>query len=144
VAIGCLMMSCRSIFRDFRKINEPVDLLRVACCVPVARNTQHVTRNTPQTATYFFQSPLCPHRRCCCERLAFLTAVLALLLDELGDQAGPARLMARAHAGPVVAVEVLVERHIVAPVRIVLEILLPAKHRPPAVVVAHEDADEAP
>src|SRR3954454_14466546 len=32
-----------------------------------------------------------------------------LLLDHPGDQAGPARLVARADAGPVVAVEVLVK-----------------------------------
>src|SRR6266446_8496165 len=42
--------------------------------------------------------------------------LLAALLEELGDEAGPARLVARADAGAVVAVEVLVEEHEVPPV----------------------------
>src|SRR6184192_2750339 len=47
--------------------------------------------------------------------------LLAALLEELGDEAGPARLVARADAGAVVAVEVLVEQNHVAPVRVALE-----------------------
>src|SRR5262245_61239994 len=41
----------------------------------------------------------------------------AALLDQLRDQGGPAGLMARSDAGPVVAVEVLVEQEEVAEVR---------------------------
>src|SRR5437870_12654026 len=41
--------------------------------------------------------------------------LLAALLEELGDEAGPARLVARADADAVVAVEVLVEQNHVAP-----------------------------
>src|SRR5262245_15266977 len=37
-----------------------------------------------------------------------------------GDDAGPSRLVARAEPGAVVAVEVLVEQHEIAPVRILL------------------------
>src|SRR5437879_103663 len=42
--------------------------------------------------------------------------LLAALLEELGHEAGPARLVARADAGAGVAVEVLVEEHEVPPV----------------------------
>src|SRR5262245_19718029 len=46
---------------------------------------------------------------------------LAALLEELGDQPRPPRLVARTDARAVVAVEVLVERDQVAPVRVALE-----------------------
>jgi hypothetical protein len=68
--------------------------------------------------------------------LARPTGVFALLLDELGDQAGPAGLMAGAHASAVVTVEILVERHIITLVLVVLEALLPAEHRPPPTPIA--------
>ena len=42
-------------------------------------------------------------------------------MREHADQAGPAGLVARAEAGAVVAVEVLVEEQQVAPVRVLLE-----------------------
>ena len=47
-----------------------------------------------------------------CAFVGFLCAfcdLLAGLLEEFGDEAGPARLMARTDAGAVVAVEVFVE-----------------------------------
>src|SRR5262245_33872341 len=47
--------------------------------------------------------------------------LLAALLEELGHHARPARLVARAEAGAVVAVEVLVEEDEVPPVGIRLE-----------------------
>ena len=49
-----------------------------------------------------------------------------------GHDAGPARLVAGAEPGAVVAVEILVEQDVVAPVRIVLELLGAAVDRPPA------------
>ena len=55
---------------------------------------------------------------------ALARGMFALLLDELGDHARPAGLVARADARAGVAVKVFVERHIVAPVRIALEIIL--------------------
>src|SRR5947209_10257780 len=70
--------------------------------------------------------------------------LLAALLEELGDEAGPARLVARADAGAVVAVEVLVEQNHVAPVRVALELLRVAEDRPAAVLAAQEDPREAP
>jgi hypothetical protein len=44
-------------------------------------------------------------------------------MHEAGDDPGPAGLMAGTQAGPVVAVEVLVEQDEVAPVRVFLELL---------------------
>src|SRR6266540_6872214 len=70
--------------------------------------------------------------------------LLATLLQELGDQAGPAGLVAGADAGPAVAVEVLVEQDQVAPVGIALEQLEGAVDRPASVTAAQEDAGEAP
>ena len=56
---------------------------------------------------------------------------------------GPAGLMAGAEAGAVVAVEVLVEQDEIAPVRVFLELPRAAVDRPPAVLVAQEDAAPA-
>src|SRR6185436_16040528 len=47
----------------------------------------------------------------------------AALLQQLGDEAGPAGLVAGPHAPAVVAVEVFVERDQVLPLRVVLEAL---------------------
>src|SRR5262245_31808352 len=58
------------------------------------------------------------------------------------DNAGPAGLVAGAEAGAVVAVEVLVEEDVVAPVRVVLELLGAAVDRPTAAGVAPEDRRE--
>jgi len=44
-------------------------------------------------------------------------------LDYFRHDTGPARLVAGAKAGAVVAVEILVEQDMVAPVRVVLELL---------------------
>ena len=53
-----------------------------------------------------------------------------------GDDPGPAGLVARADAGAVVAVEVFEELDAIAPVRVFLELLRAAVHRPAAVLVA--------
>src|ERR1041385_5501128 len=66
------------------------------------------------------------------------------LLEQLGDQGGPARLGARAEAVPQVAVEVLVEEDEVPPVRVVPVPFEPAVRRPAAVGAAQEDPREAP
>src|SRR4051794_39919647 len=60
------------------------------------------------------------------------------------DRPGPAGLVARAQAGPVVTVEVLVERDQVVPVRIALEGLAAAEHRPAAMLVLGEGPRQAP
>src|SRR5436853_599740 len=64
---------------------------------------------------------------------------LSRLLEQLGDEARPARLVTGADAGAVVAVEVLVEEDQVAPVRVSGEALDVAVDRAPAPLVAQED-----
>ncbi len=63
----------------------------------------------------------------------------AALLEEFGDEPRPARLVAGADAGAVVAMEVLVEEDEVLPVRILLEGLEAPVHWTPAVGAAEED-----
>ena len=60
--------------------------------------------------------------------------------DDVGDHAGPARLVGRAEAGAVVAVEVLVEDEVVLPRRVVLQPLDAAEARPPTVGPAQRTA----
>src|SRR5689334_15351500 len=57
-------------------------------------------------------------------------------VHDAGDQAGPAGLVVRPQPGAVVAVEVLVEREVVAPVRIVLKRARAAVHGALALGVA--------
>src|SRR5687767_4180831 len=64
-------------------------------------------------------------------------------LGEDGDDAGPPGLVARAEAGAVVAVEILIERNAIAPVRVLLELFRAAEHRPPPRRIAQEDALQA-
>jgi hypothetical protein len=52
-----------------------------------------------------------------------------MLLDQFGDQSGPTRLVARADADAVVAVEVCVERDQIASVRVGLEFFRAAENR---------------
>ena len=61
-------------------------------------------------------------------------------LCQRGDQSGPPRLVAGAEAGAVVAVEVLMERNVVTPVRILLELFRAAEHRTLTGVIAQENA----
>src|SRR5437879_467715 len=66
------------------------------------------------------------------------------LLQQLGDEARPSRLVTGTNAGAVVAVEVLVEEDEVAPVRIGGEALHAAVDRAPPIRVAQEDPRESP
>src|SRR5579864_3136728 len=66
------------------------------------------------------------------------------LLQKLGDQRGPAGLMARSQARAVVAVEIFVKQRIIAEIRIVLESLRAAEHRPAAAGVAQKQSRQAP
>src|SRR5271169_1994125 len=63
---------------------------------------------------------------------------LATLLQHLRDEPGPAGLVIRSHAPAGVAVEVLEEQDQVAPVRIGLEFLPIAIHRPASLLVAQK------
>src|SRR5262245_18536100 len=64
---------------------------------------------------------------------------LSALLNEFRDERGPAGLLARADRAAAVAVEVFGELHEVVSVRVCLEQLVAAEHRPPAVRVVEED-----
>src|SRR6516162_8345143 len=63
-------------------------------------------------------------------------------MHDARDDAGPSGLMARAEAGAVVAVEVLVEQHEIAPVRIVLELFRSTVDGSSPFAVAQEDGGE--
>src|SRR5262245_41884352 len=52
---------------------------------------------------------------------AAIRILFTALFEQLGDQAGPARLMIGANAGAVVAVKIFVKKNQVPPVRIALE-----------------------
>src|SRR5258708_4131234 len=62
------------------------------------------------------------------------------LLQHLSDQSGPARLMARADARPVIAVKELVEEDQVAPVRIGVVAPIGPMYGTPALIVLQEDS----
>src|SRR5271166_6599640 len=64
-------------------------------------------------------------------------------LDQLGDDAGPAGLMAGAKARSGVAVEVLVEENMISPVRIGLELIRVGEGGTAAILVAKEDPRQA-
>ena len=68
--------------------------------------------------------------------------MLRLLLDQLGDQSGPTRLVARSKPGGMITVEVFVEWEVIAPVRIALEQFLRTKHCAAAVLIAAEYIDQ--
>src|SRR5437879_4192847 len=68
---------------------------------------------------------------------------LTTLLQELRYYPGPAGLMAGANAGPVVAMEVLVEQDEIPPVRVHLELLRAAMNGPSAVFSTQEDMRQA-
>ena len=61
---------------------------------------------------------------------------IAFCAHQIRDQAGPSRLMARADPRSVIAVEILVEQQVVAPVRIVLKRSDAAEYRALPVLVA--------
>ena len=82
-----------------------------------------------------------------CPRLAPLEQLFRIEqseeFDRLGHQPGPAGLVAGPEPRAVVAVEVLVEQEVVAPVRIGLELLRAAVDGAPAVLVPQEDPRRA-
>src|ERR1700755_1950070 len=65
-------------------------------------------------------------------------------MHDARDDARPARLVVRPDSGAVVAVEVLVELQVVAPVRVRLELLSAAVECAAAVAIAQEDRTEPP
>src|SRR5207248_3600648 len=67
---------------------------------------------------------------------------LPALLEQFGDEAGPAGLMVGPKAGAVVAVEVFIEQNQIAPIGIALEDFGSPSDGPAARVVAQENADQ--
>ena len=64
-------------------------------------------------------------------------------MHEPRNDPGPSGLVARAEAGAVVAVKILIKQDEVAPVRILLELSGAAVHRTLAGLVPHEDAGQS-
>src|SRR5215469_7759158 len=60
-------------------------------------------------------------------------------VERAGDETRPSSLMAGSQARTIVAVEIFVEEDVVAPVRILLELLRCSVHRPLAVRIAREE-----
>ena len=69
--------------------------------------------------------------------------MLTLLLNQLRHETRPTRLMTRANARAIIAVEVLVERDVIAPVWVILERFVSAKNGAASVRIAQEDIDHA-
>ena len=72
--------------------------------------------------------------------LAFLL-VHAKFVNQGGNQSCPSCLVTRSCTGSRIAVEVLVEGDVIAPVRIVLELVMVAKHGAASVTVSAENVD---
>ena len=65
-------------------------------------------------------------------------ALFAALLQHLGDEPRPPRLMAGADSRAVVAVKILVKKHQIAKVGVALEALVAPRDRAPPLVVAQK------
>src|SRR5882724_708237 len=66
------------------------------------------------------------------------------LFNQLGDQSRPARLVTRPNSGAVVAMKVLMEIDVVAPLGLRLEFLEAAEDRPRSIFRTEENARETP
>src|SRR6185312_9080001 len=64
-------------------------------------------------------------------------------INHLGYQSSPAGLMAGADARSIVAMEILIKRHVVTPVRVRLEFFICAKHRTASLCVTLKGRDQA-
>src|SRR5215813_8124535 len=83
-------------------------------------------------------------RRQLAEREEFVRGARREQMHAAGDHSSPARLMARANAGAVVAVEVLVEEDEIPPVRVLLELPAASVHGPAAGLVPPPDPGGPP
>src|ERR1017187_9116023 len=64
------------------------------------------------------------------------------LVNQGGDEGGPAGLMRGAEAFASVAVEKFVKEQIVAPVRVVLKLFLRTVNGPLSILISHEQRDQ--
>ena len=80
-------------------------------------------------------------RKCACfTSLEKLRPVkVAEEFDQLGDDTGPARLVAGSKARAIVTVEIFVEQDVIFPLRIGLKFLRTSVHRPPARPISQKD-----
>src|SRR5580658_7169135 len=69
--------------------------------------------------------------------------LLSALLDQFGDEGGPAGLVTRADAGAVIAMEIFVKEQQISPVRIALENFGAARDGTPPVLAANKNMNEA-
>src|SRR5215470_14254456 len=74
--------------------------------------------------------------------IAIETRSFTALFDELGDQAGPAGLVAGADSGAVIPVKVFIKENQIAPVRVGLKYFLSASDRAAAVVIAQKNVSQ--
>ncbi|MBP1730764.1 MAG: hypothetical protein H6Q55_1193, partial [Deltaproteobacteria bacterium] len=68
---------------------------------------------------------------------------VAEYLDQSCHHARPTRLVARSQSGSVVSMEVLVEKKMVTPVRVMLELFCPSEDGPATICVAKENSCQA-
>ena len=72
------------------------------------------------------------------------SSYLLCRLEKIRYHSRPPGLMAGAYTAPAITMEVLVERNVIAPVRIVLKGRTGAKDRPAALLVKQKDVCETP
>ena len=68
---------------------------------------------------------------------------MAKVFDQAGDDTGPPGLVAGSDAGAVVAMEILVEQQVIAPIGIALKFFGTAENRSPSGFIAQKDRGEA-
>ena len=77
-----------------------------------------------------------------CKLCSSCVELSSILLDQFRYQTSPASLVARANAGAVVTVEILMERDQIAPVRVILEFFSAAENRSSLICILQEDAHQ--
>src|SRR5438067_6433261 len=124
----------------------PYSAALISLSVP-STPTRRILTSTPRPSGTSDTDGLASSARCTLLGRPGTTAMafigLSTLLKQLGDERGPSGLMAGADRRARVAVEVLVKRNQIVPVRIALEQVDAAEHRTPAVSVVEEDPREA-
>src|ERR687885_1987939 len=118
-----LNASSRDLLMRERRLPSPSRMIAIAMVLGFASPHHRLLRHHDSVPTerssprHSFQTWQLRHAcRVCTDCLARCGHLRRGLLEELGDHPGPAGLMARADAAAAVAVEVLVERDMVAPV----------------------------
>jgi hypothetical protein len=66
------------------------------------------------------------------------------LLNQFGDQSGPAGLVIGAESCPVVAMEVFVKQDVILPVRVTLELFRAAKNRTLPILISQKEICQPP